>query len=106
MARLLRTWAPADPGAQQEGVEAAVVDRPAYWPRPNLTERPSVGDHGDIEQIGQEPRLVLRFEWLTLLPTKAPLPVSSQRRDIAKPLKFDAAPVVASEMAFWWNADV
>jgi hypothetical protein len=27
-------------------------------------------------------RLVLMFEWLTLWPTKGPLPVSSQRRDM------------------------
>jgi hypothetical protein len=32
--------------------------------------------------------LVLMFEWLTLWPTCAPLPVKSHRRDIGKPLNF------------------
>jgi hypothetical protein len=31
--------------------------------------------------------LVLMFEWLTLCPTCAPLPVNSQRRDMAENLE-------------------
>ena len=49
-------------GAQQEGVEAAaVVDRLQRIGRdPQLDRAPErVGDHGDIEQIGQEPALGL-----------------------------------------------
>src|SRR6266581_1502221 len=51
----------------------------------SLTERPSESDITvTLSRLGRNRRLVLRFEWLTLCPTCAPLPVSSHRRDMAK----------------------
>src|SRR5215213_1713953 len=52
-----------------------------------------------LSRFGRNRRLVLRFEWLTLLPTSADLPVRSQRRDIAVPLNARGA-VGAPEMTF------
>src|SRR5207302_817037 len=52
----------------------------------SFTERPSVSDiKVTFNRLGRNRRLVLRLEWLTLCPTCAPLPVSSQRRDMAIP---------------------
>src|SRR5262245_2617312 len=51
----------------------------------SFTERPSASDITvTLSRLGRNRRLVLRFEWLTLCPTCAPLPVSSHRRDMAK----------------------
>src|SRR5262245_44901203 len=51
----------------------------------SFTERPSASDITvTLSRFGRNRRLVLRFEWLTLCPTWAPLPVSSHRRDMAK----------------------
>src|SRR4051812_43076892 len=38
-----------------------------------------------LHKLGRNRRLVLRFEWLTLWPVCAVLPVKSQRRDIGLP---------------------
>src|SRR5262245_22079287 len=38
-----------------------------------------------LHKLGRNRRLVLRFEWLTLWPVCAVLPVRSQRRDIGLP---------------------
>src|ERR1051326_5203019 len=49
------------------------------------TERPSASEMSvTLHRLGRNRRLVLRFEWLTLWPTRAPLPVNSQRRAIAE----------------------
>jgi len=39
-----------------------------------------------LQRFGRNRRLVLMFEWLTLWPTWADLPVNSHRRDMALPL--------------------
>src|SRR5262249_31362430 len=50
-----------------------------------LTERPSASEISvTLSRLGRKRRLVLMFEWLTLCPTCARLPVSSHRRDIEK----------------------
>src|SRR5581483_10286759 len=49
------------------------------------TERPNASDISvTLHRFGRNRRLVLRFEWLTLWPTRAVLPVNSHRRDMAK----------------------
>src|SRR5271168_4528241 len=49
------------------------------------TERPSVSEISVTwHRFGRKRVRVFRFEWLTLLPDWTALPVSSQRRDIAK----------------------
>src|SRR5215813_605114 len=51
----------------------------------SFTERPSTSEITvTLSRLGRNRRLVLRFEWLTLCPTCAALPVSSHRRDMAK----------------------
>src|SRR5215510_3544161 len=51
----------------------------------SFTERPSASDITvTLSRLGRNRRLVLRFEWLTLCPTCAALPVSSHRRDMAQ----------------------
>jgi hypothetical protein len=44
-----------------------------------------------LTRLGRKRRLVFMFEWLTLCPTCAPLPVNSQRRDMAENLRVSAA---------------
>src|ERR1700760_2823383 len=48
------------------------------------TSCPRVSDNNDATcRFGRKRRRVLLLAWLTLLPDKTPLPVISQRRDIA-----------------------
>jgi hypothetical protein len=50
------------------------------------TERPRVSEMSvTLHKFGKNRRLLLRFEWLTLCPVWAILPVKSHRRDIGKP---------------------
>jgi hypothetical protein len=50
----------------------------------SLTERPSASENMvTLRRFGKNRRLVLMFEWLTLWPTWADLPVNSHRRDMA-----------------------
>ena len=50
------------------------------------TERPSVSEiMVTLHRLGRNRRLVLRFEWLTLWPVCAILPVRSHRRDMGNP---------------------
>src|SRR5438093_1594445 len=49
----------------------------------SLKARPSASDISvTLSRFGRNRRLVLMFEWLTLWPTRGPLAVSSQRRDM------------------------
>src|SRR6185312_15293108 len=55
--------------------------------------RPSSSDDSvTLHRLGRNRRLVLRFEWLTLWPTRAVLPVRSQRRDMVEILKLSGPP--------------
>ncbi len=50
----------------------------------SLTARPSASEIiVTFTKFGKKRRLVLIFEWLTLWPTWADLPVNSHRRDMA-----------------------
>src|SRR5215207_7232954 len=52
----------------------------------SLTERPSASEIiVTLHRLGRNRRLVLRFEWLTLWPVCAALPVKSHRRDMGIP---------------------
>src|SRR5580704_9186231 len=63
------------------------------------TERPSASEMSvTFNRFGRNRRLVLIFEWLTLCPTCAPLPVSSHRRDMAKTFRRSAT---HSALAEW-----
>src|SRR5262245_61563153 len=58
----------------------------------SLTERPSASDITvTFSRFGRNRRLVLRFEWLTLCPTCADLPVNSHRHDMANSSRSGAA---------------
>ena len=70
----------------QEGIEAAaVIDRFQRIGR-DAQRAPSGSSASEISvtlhRLGRNRRLVLRFEWLTLWPVCAALPVSSHRRDM------------------------
>src|SRR5215218_1235780 len=59
----------------------------------SLTERPSASDiRVTFKRFGRNRRLVLIFEWLTRWPTRGPLPVRSQRRDMVEILGNDREP--------------
>ena len=65
------------PAAMVDGLERVRRDL-------SFTERPSASDiRVTLNRFGRKRRLVLMFEWLTLWPTRGPLPVRSQRRDMA-----------------------
>src|SRR5258707_1168142 len=67
----------------------------------SFTERPSESEITvTLSRFGRNRRLVLWFEWLTLWPTRADLPVRSQRRDMVVPLKTCGA-IGAPEMTFF-----
>src|SRR6266498_304234 len=52
----------------------------------SLTERSSASEiRVTLQRLGRNRRLVLRFEWLTLWPVCAVLPVRSHRRDMGNP---------------------
>src|SRR6185436_12962062 len=55
----------------------------------SLTERPSASDISvTLIRLGRKRRFVLMFEWLTLWPTRGPLLVRSQRRDMVEVLEY------------------
>ena len=66
----------------------------------SLTERPSASDISvTLSRFGRKRRLVLMFEWLTLWPTRGPLPVRSQRRDMVEILEDSAEMPATPETA-------
>ena len=72
-----------EPAAMVDGLKALAETR-------NLTERPSASEISvTLRRLGRNRRLVLMLEWLTLWPTWGPLPVNSQRRDMAIPLNLE-----------------
>ena len=81
-------------GLEQEGVEpAAMVDGLERIGRdPHAHRRPSASEISvTFCKFGRNRRLVLMLEWLTLWPTRAFLPVRSQRQDMAHPSKITGA---------------
>lgn len=74
-------------GLEQEGVETPrwSTDFKAFAVMRNRTDRPSASEMSvTLHKLGRNRRFDLRFEWLTLWPVSAILPVKSQRRDMSK----------------------
>ena len=74
-------------GLEQERIEAAMWSTLliALVETRRRTLRPSASEMKvTLHRFGRNRRLVLMLEWLTLWPTRGPLAVSSQRRDIVR----------------------
>src|SRR5262249_49406250 len=71
-----RRKASRPPRCSTERRACAVTRRRTDWP--SASER-----RVTLTRFGRNRVFVLRFEWLTRLPTRTAFPVSSQRRDIA-----------------------
>src|ERR1700722_9927474 len=76
----------------------------------SLTDWPSASDiMVTLTRLAKKRRLVLMFEWLTRWPTCSPLPVNSQRRDMAENLPSFASRARARDgctSVCDWTADV